>query len=470
MEEASVPVASDGESPRARPGRPPAHPSLADAATVGFGVLSLSSFIFLLVEAPLRADGWIFVVHYVVRTVVGILCMGLCRVTGNERVLTGAVLAYGALVSASSAHLGIVRGDESSNAIISVAICVAAAAILPWGWRETLALVSIFVVGLIVDAGVVHGGFRQSLQINVMLAIVTSMTGALCITITMGRARREVERRQREDEEAIARLTEDLERRVHERTAALEKVNAALAGANAELAEANRELQGFTYSVSHDLRGALRVIGGYSHLVAEQYAPRLDAQGRHFVEQIRGGAIRIGQYVDALLALARVSRTKLRYERVDLSLMAADVVAAMREGEPARTVTVEIERDLATEGDPSLLRILLENLLVNAWKFTRKRGDAARIEVGSRREGDEIAYFVSDNGVGFDMRDAAKLFTPFERLHEESDFEGTGIGLATVQSVVSRHGGRVWAEAAAGRGATFVFTLGSLAPRLRATG
>jgi light-regulated signal transduction histidine kinase (bacteriophytochrome) len=221
-----------------------------------------------------------------------------------------------------------------------------------------------------------------------------------------------------------------------------------------QLEDANRELESFSYSVSHDLRAPLRAIHGFAGLLAQRAGEGLDEQGRHYLGRIQEASARMGRLIDELLELSRLSRAALRPEALDLSRMAAQVVEDLRAGEPRRPVAVEIAPGLAARGDPAQVRVLLQNLVENAWKFTRPAA-APRIEVG--REGE--AFFVRDNGAGFDMRYVEKLFGAFQRLHADEEFGGTGIGLATVQRIVARHGGRIWAEGEPGRGATFRFTL-----------
>jgi hypothetical protein len=221
---------------------------------------------------------------------------------------------------------------------------------------------------------------------------------------------------------------------------------------------ANRELETFSYTVSHDLRAPLRAIDGFSQVLGEDYGERLDDEGRRHLDQVRRGARRMGVLIDELLALSRVSQTALKPVSVDLGAMAREIVADLAAAEPGRRVAVEIGPQLIAWGDPALLNVAISNLLSNAWKYTR-RTPAPRIEFGFRREGDRTAFYVRDNGAGFDMNGAEQLFRPFQRLHSESQFEGTGVGLATVERIIRRHGGRVWAEAAPGRGATFWFTL-----------
>jgi signal transduction histidine kinase len=225
----------------------------------------------------------------------------------------------------------------------------------------------------------------------------------------------------------------------------------------AELERANRELEAFSYSVSHDLRTPLRAIHGFSHALAEDCAAQLDATGQQYLERIVGGVERMGTLIDALLELARVSRREIKREQVDLSRLAADVVAELERTHPQRKVQVEISDGLLVDGDSSLLGVALTNLLGNAWKFTA-RNETGHIVLG-RHDAHEPTFFVRDNGAGFDPSYASKLFTPFQRLHSTSEFEGTGVGLATVQRVIHRHGGHIWAEGAVGKGATFYFSL-----------
>ena len=225
-----------------------------------------------------------------------------------------------------------------------------------------------------------------------------------------------------------------------------------------ELQQLNRELTAFSYSVSHDLRAPLRSIDGFSQIVLEDYSDRLDDNGRSLLERIRRAAQRMGSLIQSLLDLARLTRKELDRQPVSISDLAASSVQSLAASSPERNVEVTIAPGLRAEGDPHLLRVVVDNLLANAWKFTSKV-EAARIEVGQVDIDGKPAFFVRDNGSGFDPEQAARLFTPFQRLHSESEFEGTGIGLATVQRVVSRHGGRVWAESRPGEGAAFFFAL-----------
>ncbi|HEX2728212.1 MAG TPA: histidine kinase N-terminal 7TM domain-containing protein, partial [Rubrobacteraceae bacterium] len=226
----------------------------------------------------------------------------------------------------------------------------------------------------------------------------------------------------------------------------------------AQLAHSNAELEHFAYLIAHDLRAPLRGINGFSNILLEDHAAQLDTGGREHLTRIADAARHMGRIIDELLDLSSLTRAELRRETVDLSSLARRVADELRQGAPERRATFDIQPDLTVEGDGRLLRIALTNLLDNAWKFT-SRQSAATIEFGIAETAGTPAYFVRDDGVGFDMNYADKLFDAFQRLHSASEFEGVGIGLAAVERVVERHGGRVWAESEVGRGATFYFTL-----------
>jgi len=247
------------------------------------------------------------------------------------------------------------------------------------------------------------------------------------------------------------------------------ELEACVAERTAQLTAALKELESFSYSVSHDLRAPLRAIDGYSAILASDYGHAFDDEARLLFQRMRAAVQRMGMLIDDLLDLARVSRQNLQLRRVDLSALAAEIAQELQHSDPQRSVRFDIEPDLQVDADPSLLRIALENLLGNAWKFTSRR-DEAQIRIGRvRDEAGEDGYCVQDNGAGFDMRYADKLFGAFQRLHHEREFEGTGIGLATVARIVARHGGRIWAHGEPDKGARFCFTLGRHSDRPAAT-
>jgi PAS domain S-box-containing protein len=245
--------------------------------------------------------------------------------------------------------------------------------------------------------------------------------------------------------EAIRQLNAELEERVRERTA--------------ELEVANKELESFTYAVSHDLRAPLRSIDGFSRALLEDYRDRFDETGKDYLRRVRNATQRMGNLIDDLLTLSRITRSEIRQESVHLSAVAREIAAELQKDDPEREVEFDIHAGIRAKADPNLLRVALQNLLHNAWKFTG-RAASAKIDVGTMRQRGRPVYYVRDNGAGFDMAYADRLFGAFQRLHSESEFPGTGVGLATVQRIVRRHGGEVWAEGAVDRGATFYFTLG----------
>ena len=251
-------------------------------------------------------------------------------------------------------------------------------------------------------------------------------------------------RRRARAEAKLQRLNRELEGRVSQRTAQLEL--------------ANKELEAFAYSVSHDLRAPLRGIDGFSQALMEDYGDKLDEDGRHYLSRVRAGTQRMGLLIDDLLRLSRVSRAQMEQGPVDLTALAKSVIGELRQQEPGRQLSAKIQEGLRATGDAHLLKIALDNLIGNAWKYSGKT-EAARIEVGAAQEDGAMAFFVKDNGAGFDMAYAHKLFGVFQRLHSAEEFPGTGIGLATVARIVHRHGGRIWAKGELGKGATFYFTL-----------
>jgi len=245
-------------------------------------------------------------------------------------------------------------------------------------------------------------------------------------------------------QQELRRYRNQLEELVEERTTALTAIN--------------RELEAFSYSVSHDLRAPLLAFDGLSQALLEDYGGRLDSRAKDYLHRMRRASQRMGAVFDGLQSLFRVTSGEIHRERVDLTAMAAEIVEELRASSPKRQVAVEIAPELSASADARLLRIMLTNLINNAWKFTSNKPDAV-IEVGCELVDGEVREFVRDNGVGFDMLYSHKLFGAFQRLHSQSEFAGVGIGLATVRRIVNRHGGRCWAEGAVGEGATFYFVL-----------
>jgi PAS domain S-box-containing protein len=292
-------------------------------------------------------------------------------------------------------------------------------------------------------AGMLFVMFREPLKHTVLMVSTLQIFAA--------RASAELKRLQADME--ISNLNATLEERVQQRTA--------------QLKSANEELESFCYAVSHDLRSPLSAVDGFASLLEQsvEALPEPMAQkGQHYLRRVRAGVVQMGELIDALLSLARLARAPLRHDSVDLSALAHEVLTTCREREPSRVLEAQVQPGLMATGDQRLLRQVLDNLLGNAWKFSAGE-PVTRISFGSETDADgNLVYAVRDNGAGFNMAYAQKLFGPFQRLHSPSEFEGTGIGLAFVQRIILRHGGRIWGESAPGQGATFRFTLGHLDP------
>jgi signal transduction histidine kinase len=282
--------------------------------------------------------------------------------------------------------------------------------------------------------------FKENGEIDYVAATYKDDTE---ITLAQERLHADVVQRKKAEDE-VRRLNENLERVVQARTA--------------ELSISNRELEAFSYSVAHDLRAPLRAMNGFASILLEDYAGKLDAEGREHLQRINESAVVMAQLIDALLSLSQVARSELQPLPTDLSSLARSVARRLAATEPDRAVDIVVKEGLYARIDRTLARTLFENLLANAWKFTRKTM-VPRIDVGSTVVDGVTAFFVRDNGAGFDMAHSDKLFAPFQRLHPVREFPGTGIGLATAQRIVHRHSGQIWAEGKVGEGASFYFTL-----------
>jgi signal transduction histidine kinase len=305
------------------------------------------------------------------------------------------------------------------------------------------------------------------LAIAVILILAILLAIAVLLALVAHRRRRQAEEANRKLEIEISdrmraeneanKLNAGLERKVAERTQQLRDANINMALRDAEVLALNKELESFSYAVSHDLRAPLRAISGFSAIVFEDSADKLGPEAKADLQRIREAARNMGEMIDGMLHLARTTRYEMHREQVDLSALAREIVSRLQGSDAQRHVECSIAPGMTVQGDRVLLQTVLENLLGNAWKFTSKRPDS-RVEVGVQ-SGLHPVYFVRDNGAGFDPRYAEKLFGAFQRLHRERDFSGTGIGLAIVQRIIQRHGGRIWAESEVEKGATFYFAL-----------
>ena len=278
---------------------------------------------------------------------------------------------------------------------------------------------------------------------------------------TIRQARDNLEKRVQERTAKLASSNAELIREVAERKRAendIRSLNSQLVQRSAQLEASNKELEAFSYSVSHDLRAPLRGIDGFSQAVLEDYDDKLDDSGRSYLQRVRAASQRMSQLIDAMLNLARLTRADIHTQDFDMSAIVAEILDDLQKMEPEREVTCVVTKDLHATADPKLLRAVLENLLGNAWKFTRQQ-DVPCIEFGHGQYKGQAAYFVKDNGAGFDMTYSHKLFGTFQRLHAYTEYPGVGVGLATVHRIIQRHGGQIWAEGAVDEGATFHFTL-----------
>ena len=360
-----------------------------------------------------------------------------------ENVLLGDAVAACVVI----AWLGVVSGRTSGSEYFLMGLTVNTAALLPWRPRTQAALALTAMAAILGNGYGVHSSLFESADFRTLVPAVVLIGASVYTSRVLERSRLDFARGElfRERAEAESReFNAQLERRVHERTA--------------ELQAANGELEAFAYSVSHDLRAPLRAMDGLSEALMEDYSENLDNLGRDYLRRIRGESKRLGDLVDDLLRLSRVTRAIVRRTDVDLGVLAAAEFEKLRAANPDREVVVTVGENLVEGCDEYLVRIALENLLSNAYKFTRGQ-PRAHIEFGQEDRDGERVFVVRDNGAGFDMAHVSKVFEAFERLHGGDEFEGTGIGLTTVDRIVRRHGGWITAEAEPDRGATFRFTL-----------
>jgi signal transduction histidine kinase len=357
------------------------------------------------------------------------------------RYTAGALLTLGMVPAVA---FGMVASGRSASPATTLSFLVLgvvlSSVLLP---VRVVALLTLFDLAGIVALGLFAPALPGGAGALMGPAVLVAITGGMACVGALLHQRVEQDRR-----DALERANAELERRVEERTT--------------ELRRANVELEAFAYSASHDLRTPLRAIDGHAAMLAHDEGPRLSEAARLSIQRIRMSTLGMAELVDRMLALARVGRSELRAEALDLTALARAAVDELRSADPTHCVEFVAPAVLPARGDPTLVRIALSNLLENAWKFTHGR-PAPRVEVGSelRPEG-ECVYFVRDNGVGFSPELASKLFRPFQRLHRSDQFGGSGIGTAIVARAIERHGGRVWAEAEEGRGASFYFTLGAV--------
>jgi signal transduction histidine kinase len=306
----------------------------------------------------------------------------------------------------------------------------------------------------VVANGILTNVIRAHVQANpALLAAVFALASAVAVGTAVSWTARALGDAIDRAEAVMQQSREELEQRVRERTA--------------ELSALNRELESFSYSVSHDLRAPLRAINGFSQALLEDYAERLDGAGRDYLQRVHRAADRMGELIDDLLQLSRVGRSEIARRPTNLSDLARTVGSELRRVNSAHSIALDVDEGVIANADPRLMKVVLENLLGNAWKFTANTPrPTVQFRMESREDGP--VYFVRDNGAGFDMAYATKLFQPFQRLHSEAEFPGTGIGLATARRIIDRHGGAVWADSAVGRGATVYFTIPPAARERRA--
>lgn len=371
------------------------------------------------------------------------------RRPGSHRWIVPVVIGVVTVLYFSLLGLDLVLGGSPLTALLFCAVAVGSVALLPWGYRPQLASVSAASLALLLNVWIVTSG---ELSKGYLVANVAAIGLVLVASVLIAaRTQRDREHRMLEHlkleaaETKLLQLGEELEERVAERTA--------------ELEETNRELENFSHTLSHDLRGPLRTVAGFTQTLLEDYGDQLDREGLDYVERVRNASARMGELIDGLLALAHKDR-EIRREHLDLSTIASQLVEELAATQPDRRVRVAISPGLEADADPQMVRVALANLLGNAWKYTRYEAEPS-VEFSSFERAGQRVFYLHDNGIGFDSKEASQMFLPFNRLETEKFFEGSGLGLSTVARIIQRHGGHVWAEGEPGAGATFYFSFGA---------
>ena len=380
--------------------------------------------------------------------VVVMVVLGLLRRPGGLRRVVPLAIGVVAILYLSVLGIDLAVGHSPVTALLFCAVAVGSVAMLPWGYRPQLASVAVAGLALLLNIWLVSNGEISTVYLIADVGgIGMVLTGSVLIAARMqrDRERRMLEHMKLEAAEGkLVQLGEELEQRVAERTAELEATN--------------RELENFSKTLSQDLRSPLRAVAGFTQTLLEDYGEQLDREGLAYVERVRAASARMGHLIDGLVAVADKDGAILR-DVVDLAAVARDIAAELAANEPGRGVRFSAPPRLYVAADPAMVRVVLSNLLNNAWKYTRYTAEPV-VELGELDLDGTRLFFVHDNGVGFDPHDAARMFLPFQRLETEKDFEGAGLGLATVARIVQRHGGRVWAEGERDVGATVYFSLG----------
>lgn len=389
--------------------------------------------------------------------VVVMVVLGLLRRPGGLRRVVPLAIGVVAILYLSVLGIDLAVGHSPVTALLFCAVAVGSVAMLPWGYRPQLATVAVAGLALLINVWLVSRGEINPIY---LVADVTGigmvLTGSVLIAARMqgDRERRMLEHMKLEAAEGkLVQLGEELEQRVAERTAELEATN--------------RELENFSKTLSHDLRSPLRAVAGFTQTLLEDYGEQLDREGLAYVERVRAASARMGHLIDGLVAVAHKDGA-VRRDVVDLAAVARDLAEEFAANDSGRAVRFSAPPRLYTAADPAMAKIVLSNLMHNAWKYTRYTPEPV-VELGEVDLGGTHLFYVHDNGIGFDPHDAARMFLPFQRLDTEKPFEGSGLGLSTVARIIQRHGGRIWAEGERDLGATVYFSFGDAATVSKAT-